>query len=60
MPALSQTTKRKNESRDVFGTELGRIHTGKQNVDALQVRKHKAFKVLKRQEQSDDEESIEQ
>ena len=47
---LIQVTKRKNESRDVFGSELGRIHTGKQNVDALQVRKHKAFKVLKRQQ----------
>ena len=57
MPTFVQVTKRKNESRDVFGSELGRIHTGKQNIDALQVRKHKAFKVLKRQqqEQSDDE-----
>ncbi|MCP9264262.1 Ribosome production factor 2-like [Dirofilaria immitis] len=31
--------KRKNTSTNVFGTELGRVHVGKQNIDGMQTKK---------------------
>ncbi len=42
-----QQRKRKNESEDVFGTKLARVHVGKQNLGTLQTRKVKALKVQK-------------
>lgn len=36
--------KKKNQSRDVFGTKLGRIHMTKQDLGQLQTRKMKALK----------------
>uniref|UniRef100_A0A915Q3G4 Ribosome production factor 2 homolog n=1 Tax=Setaria digitata TaxID=48799 RepID=A0A915Q3G4_9BILA len=36
--------KRKNTSTDVFGTNLGRIHVGKQNIDGMQTKKVKALR----------------
>jgi len=37
---------RKNISRDVFGTQLARIHVGRQQADTIQTRKLKALKKL--------------
>lgn len=34
----------KNVSRDVFGTQLARIHLGKQDLSGLQTRKTKALR----------------
>lgn len=31
-------------SEDVFGTQLARVHVGKQNTDAIQTRKVKALR----------------
>uniref|UniRef100_A0A1I7V7W0 Ribosome production factor 2 homolog n=1 Tax=Loa loa TaxID=7209 RepID=A0A1I7V7W0_LOALO len=42
--------KRKNTSTDVFGTELGRIHVGKQNIDSMQTKKMKALRGNKNKE----------
>lgn len=47
-----QIKKKKNISRDAFGSQLGRIHMQKQNLDQLQIRKVKA---LKRKSQNADE-----
>jgi len=41
---LSQVKKRKNISRDPFGTQHGRIHMQKQDLGTLQIRKMKALK----------------
>jgi ribosome production factor 2 len=46
---------RKNTSQDVFGTKLGRIHVGKQNVDTIQTRKVKALRKPKGQQQQNNE-----
>jgi ribosome production factor 2 len=35
---------RKNTSEDVFGTKLGRIHVGRQNIQDIQTRKVKALR----------------
>ena len=37
----------KNMSRDVFGSKLGRIHVGKQDLQKLQTRKMRALKTTK-------------
>uniref|UniRef100_A0A8R1XNX8 Ribosome production factor 2 homolog n=1 Tax=Onchocerca volvulus TaxID=6282 RepID=A0A8R1XNX8_ONCVO len=42
--------KRKNTSTDVFGTELGRVHVGKQNIDSMQTKKMKALRGNKNKE----------
>ena len=35
-------------SRDVFGTDVARVHLGKQNLSTLQVRKQKGLKRLQK------------
>lgn len=40
--------RRKNISTDVFGTELGRVHVGRQNIGSLQMKKMKALKKPKK------------
>ncbi|KAM3721980.1 Ribosome production factor [Dirofilaria immitis] len=42
--------KRKNTSTNVFGTELGRVHVGKQNIDGMQTKKMKALRGSKNME----------
>ncbi|VDK84263.1 unnamed protein product [Litomosoides sigmodontis] len=42
--------KRKNTSTDVFGTDLGRIHVGRQNIDSMQTKKMKALRGNKNKE----------
>lgn len=36
--------KKKNISKDTFGTTFGRIHIGAQNIDRMQTRKMKGLK----------------
>lgn len=36
--------KKKNISKDTFGTTFGRIHIGTQNIDRIQTRKMKGLK----------------
>lgn len=43
-PKEIQPKKKKNISRDAFGSTLGRIHMQKQDLSKLQLRKLKAFK----------------
>ena len=43
-PKEIQPKKKKNISRDAFGSTLGRIHMQKQDLGKLQLRKLKAFK----------------
>uniref|UniRef100_A0A183E2E1 Ribosome production factor 2 homolog n=1 Tax=Gongylonema pulchrum TaxID=637853 RepID=A0A183E2E1_9BILA len=44
--------RRKNRSTDVFGTELGRVHVGKQNIDGMQTKKLKALRGPKNKKKS--------
>ena len=50
---LFQPKKRKNISRDDFGTKLGRIHMQKQDLGKLQTRKLKGLKKRKSEIQAD-------
>lgn len=43
-PKVLKIHKKKNISRDAFGTTLGRIHVGKQDLNKLQTRKMKGLK----------------
>uniref|UniRef100_A0A1I7YJK9 Ribosome production factor 2 homolog n=1 Tax=Steinernema glaseri TaxID=37863 RepID=A0A1I7YJK9_9BILA len=43
-PGQLRVKPRKNVTQDVFGSTLGRIHVGRQNVDALQTRKMKGLR----------------
>ncbi|KAL4233825.1 rRNA-binding ribosome biosynthesis protein rpf2 [Mactra antiquata] len=43
-PKNAKVKKRKNISRDAFGSQLGRIHMQKQDLDNLQTRKMKGLK----------------
>lgn len=43
-PKQLKAKARKNTSVDLFGSKLGRIHVGKQNLDNLQTRKTKALR----------------
>jgi len=43
-PRELKTKMRKNTEEDVFGSKLGRVHVGQQNVDAIQTRKMKALR----------------
>lgn len=54
---LFQVGKKKNQSRDVFGTKLGRIHMTKQNLGQLQTRKMKALKKGNNKAKSTDNEA---
>lgn len=53
-PKAVKVPKKKNVSRDAFGTKLGRIHMEKQNLDKLKTRKMKG---LKRQRKGDSEDA---
>jgi hypothetical protein len=46
-----QPAKQKNISRNVFGSDIARVHVGKQPLGALQIRKHKAIKRLQSAQQ---------
>jgi len=39
-----QEKKKKNVSKDTFGTTFGRIHLGEQNINNIQTRKMKGLK----------------
>ncbi|KJH51717.1 hypothetical protein DICVIV_02148 [Dictyocaulus viviparus] len=43
-PKSLTAKRRKNMSEDVFGSQLARVHIGKQNIDAIQTRKVKALR----------------
>lgn len=43
-PKELKPIKKKNISRDAFGSKLGRIHIGKQQIGRLQTRKMKGLK----------------
>ncbi|VDD94751.1 unnamed protein product [Enterobius vermicularis] len=43
-PKEIKAKKAKNTSMDIFGTKLGRIHVGRQDLNSLQTRKMKALK----------------
>lgn len=42
-----QPKKKKNISRDAFGTKFGRVHMQKQNLDKLKTRKMKGLRKRK-------------
>lgn len=44
IPRETKTIKKKNISRDAFGSKLGRVHIGKQEIGRLQTRKMKGLK----------------
>ncbi|XP_063622031.1 ribosome production factor 2 homolog [Cydia splendana] len=44
VPREAKTLTKKNISRDAFGSKLGRIHMGKQDINRLQTRKMKGLK----------------
>lgn len=48
VPKAAKIKKKKNISRDPFGSKLGRIHMQKQDLGKLQTRKVKALKVSKK------------
>ncbi|KAK0425408.1 hypothetical protein QR680_009185 [Steinernema hermaphroditum] len=53
-PAQLRVKPRKNVTQDVFGSTLGRVHVGRQNVDSLQTRKMKGLrKTFDNHEQED-------
>lgn len=44
VPRELKPTTKKNISRDAFGSKLGRIHMGKQDIGRIQTRKMKGLK----------------
>ncbi|XP_041354756.1 ribosome production factor 2 homolog [Gigantopelta aegis] len=52
VPITAKPKKRKNISRDAFGTKLGRIHMEKQDLDKLQTRKLKGLKKRKSEQRA--------
>lgn len=44
VPKESKPGVKKNISRDAFGSKMGRIHMGKQDINKLQTRKMKGLK----------------
>lgn len=44
VPREVKTLTKKNISRDAFGSKMGRIHMGKQDINRLQTRKMKGLK----------------
>lgn len=44
MPREARSTGKKNISRDAFGSKMGRIHMGRQDINRLQTRKMKGLR----------------
>ena len=58
-PATNKTKKKKNQTTNLFGETLGRLHLEKQNIDARSGKKSKALRLADRAEKEEDMAAIE-
>jgi len=57
-PKEAKIRKRKNVDEDVFGTKMGRIHVGKQDLGKIQTRKLRALKNTEEEKEVEMEEVV--
>ena len=53
-PTTNKTKKKKNQTTNLFGETLGRLHLEKQNIDARSGKKSKALRLAERAEKEED------
>lgn len=58
-PTTNKTKKKKNQTTNLFGETLGRLHLEKQNIDARSGKKSKALRLAERAEKAEDRAAIE-
>lgn len=58
-PTRTKTKKKKNQSTNIFGETLGRLHLEKQHVDNRSGKKSKALRLAEALEKGEEREAIE-
>ena len=58
-PTTNKTKKKKNQTTNLFGETLGRLHLEKQNIDARSGKKSKALRLAERAEKEENRAAIE-